>query len=67
MSSVYILYSITSNNYYIGFTSISVEERLERHNNNYYANKFTQKSKDWSLYLEIKCFLELQQKEGQKI
>ena len=55
-SHVYILFSSELNRFYIGSTIIPVDERLERHLENYYGSKkFTSKAKDWSLYLSIEC------------
>ena len=38
MSSVYIIYSNSSDSFYTGFTTESVVARVEKHNNNYYYN-----------------------------
>ncbi len=43
--NVYILHSSTLNKYYVGYTSLSVEERLRRHNSNHKG--FTGKANDW--------------------
>ena len=51
----YILYSNTLNRYYTGFTTIDVNDRLEKHLNQYYSNKYTSKVNDWKLYLDIVC------------
>lgn len=51
---VYILYSQSLNKYYVGFTSVGTNERLKRHNQNYYNNKFTAVGHPWQVYLEIK-------------
>ena len=52
----YILYSEDLNRFYIGSTSLSPEDRLERHLNKYYDDpKFTTKAKDWVLFLAITC------------
>ena len=56
MSSVYILHSEKLNRYYIGETTLCVEDRLEKHNTGYYGYKsFTSTTDDWILVLEIKC------------
>jgi putative endonuclease len=44
---VYILYSIQIDKHYIGYTSLSIEERLYKH---IHSNKgFTARSKDWQV------------------
>ncbi len=55
MCLCYILFSNKLNRYYTGFTTLSVDQRLENHLTNYYDNKFTSKAKDWIVFLEIKC------------
>jgi putative endonuclease len=55
MPSVYILYSASTDKYYVGFTTEAVSTRIERHNNDYYTDKYTQSGKPWELYLEITC------------
>jgi len=45
MALVYILYSSSSDRYYIGSTTQPIEERLRRHLTNH--NGFTTKAKDW--------------------
>ena len=45
MAYTYILHSVKLNKYYIGSTSISVEERLQKHLSNH--SGFTSKTKDW--------------------
>ena len=52
---VYILYSPSDDSFYIGATTIRPEERLGRHLEGYYENKFTRKVKDWELFLQIEC------------
>ena len=46
----YILYSKTLDRYYTGSTSMSLEERLRRHNTNHKG--YTGKSSDWELVHE---------------
>ena len=48
------------NSYYTGFTTTSVLERLHKHNDNYYNNKYTAKTSDWEIYLSIECTSEKQ-------
>ena len=55
MPSVYILYSQSKDSFYIGFTSVSAADRINRHIEDYYQNKYTASTKDWELYLEIIC------------
>ena len=50
MPYVYILYSPSTNKHYIGFTSETVAQRLEKHNSDYYKNKFTAIGKPWELF-----------------
>ncbi|HPT14099.1 MAG TPA: GIY-YIG nuclease family protein [Bacteroidales bacterium] len=45
MALVYILYSSSSDRYYIGSTTQPIEERLHRHLSDH--NGFTAKAKDW--------------------
>ncbi len=47
MYTVYILYSIIRNKYYIGFTSDELSERLRKHNSNHKG--FTGKIADWKI------------------
>ena len=44
MFSVYILYSLTLDRYYVGFT-IDLDSRLRRHNS--HSKGFTGRAKDW--------------------
>ena len=55
MASAYILYSISKDRFYIGFTTETVAVRLERHNNDYYEDKSTADGKPWTIFLEIPC------------
>jgi putative endonuclease len=50
MCLCYILFSNKLNRYYTGFTTLSVDQRLENHLTNYYDNKFTSKTKDWIVF-----------------
>ncbi|WP_445298479.1 GIY-YIG nuclease family protein [Lacibacter sp. H407] len=51
--TVYILYSISFDKYYVGYTGDIIAERLRRHNSNH--NGFTGGSGDWIVkYTE--CF-----------
>ena len=53
MAYVYIIYSGSTDKYYIGSTTEIIETRIERHNNGYYQNKYTESVKPWSLYYLI--------------
>ena len=49
--SVYILFSKTKDNYYVGFTSIEIKERIKKHNTMHKG--FTGGFCDWELkYIE---------------
>ena len=50
--SVYILYSLKLDRYYIGTTE-DVTKRLDQHNNNKYADAFTSRGIPWIIYLTI--------------
>ena len=52
----YILYSLTLDKFYIGFTADELNERLRKHNSKHKG--YTSKSKDW----EIKYFEKFQNK-----
>ena len=52
--SVYILFSIHLNRFYIGETS-DFENRLKQHNSGFYDNSYTKKVNDWEKYLLIEC------------
>ena len=47
MHTVYILYSLDADRYYIGYTSIAISERLKKHLSSY--SGYTAKFKDWEL------------------
>ena len=51
----YILYSKSSNKYYIGYTS-DIDERIKLHNRGHFGGKsYTNKADDWEIYLLIPC------------
>ena len=54
MHYLYILYSDTTDRYYIGETH-DVAERLFRHNNHTYKNSFTKIASDWQVALSRQC------------
>ena len=60
MASTYILYSISKDSFYIGFTTENVELRIIRHNTDYYNDKYTALGKPWELFLQIPCDSEKQ-------
>ena len=56
MPFAYIIYSPTRDRFYIGSTSTSISERIDKHINGHYPGKhFTSQAKDWSLFLAINC------------
>ncbi len=55
MSHVYILFSKKIDKYYVGFTTESVADRLVKHNEGYYDNKWTEAGKPWDLVFTITC------------
>ena len=55
MPSVYILFSVSLNKFYIGATSTEVDERIDKHLKEHYGQAFTSSSKDWELHLSINC------------
>jgi putative endonuclease len=54
MYFVYIIYSTKLDRYYTGITH-DVEQRVARHNSDYYENKWTSRGKPWALYMQIEC------------
>ena len=50
MPFVYILHSQTHDKFYIGFTTEDVGVRVDRHNSDYYQNKFTSRFKPWQSF-----------------
>ena len=55
MSHVYILFSKKNAKYYVGFTTESVADRLVKHNEGYYDDKWTEAGKPWDLVFTITC------------
>ena len=56
MAFCYIIFSVSLNRFYIGSTILEPKDRLQRHLEQFYSTrKFTAKTKDWELYLEILC------------
>jgi len=55
-SFVYILFSKSLNRFYIGVTTLRIEERIQNHIDKKYGNlNFTQKANDWQLFHFIEC------------
>ncbi|MGL5112942.1 MAG: GIY-YIG nuclease family protein [Flavobacterium sp.] len=46
--TVYILHSKSTDTFYVGYTSMAIEDRLVRHLSNHKG--FTGKTKDWELF-----------------
>ena len=57
---VYILSSPSKGVYYTGYTTITMEERLYKHNSGYYDKQYTAIAKDWEVYFLIECLSEKQ-------
>ncbi|MBK7130256.1 MAG: GIY-YIG nuclease family protein [Crocinitomicaceae bacterium] len=56
MYSVYILYSKKLGKHYIGLTSDTIEQRIEKHNTKHHGNhRFTAATNDWELFFQIAC------------
>jgi len=54
MSLCYILYSPILDRFYIGATNDAIENRISKHNNQYYGtDKFTAQTNDWQEFLTI--------------
>ena len=60
MSFVYILHSQIHDKFYTGFTNEDVGLRIDRHNSDYYQNKFTSRFKPWQLFWKLECTSENQ-------
>ena len=52
MASVYILYSLSADKYYIGSTK-DLDQRILFHQEKEFARSFTAKYSDWELFHEI--------------
>ncbi len=55
MNICYVLHSPLLDKYYVGITRESVEQRILKHNTQYYGQKFTAITNDWELFLAIEC------------
>ena len=63
MATVYILYSLDIDKFYIGSCN-NLNERLQEHQNNSYKTGFTNRANDWEIFLEIN---ELNYRQARKI
>jgi putative endonuclease len=63
MAAVYILYSKSRNNYYVG-SCLNLDERLEEHKTKKYADSFTTIADDWELFY---CIGDLEYKQARNI
>ncbi|MFH6961600.1 GIY-YIG nuclease family protein [Flavobacterium plurextorum] len=54
MHYLYILYSTSSQKFYIGETN-DVDERILKHRNHFYSNSFTKIANDWEIVLTFMC------------
>ena len=52
--TVYIIYSHSIDQFYVGQTS-DLEKRLQEHNSAYYQNSFSSRANDWSLFFSVDC------------
>ena len=52
--SVYIIYSLSADRFYIGQTC-NVTERVHQHNTSYYTDTSTTKITDWEIYWLLEC------------
>ncbi len=55
MSCCYILFSPSLQSSYIGITQLEINNRLEKHTLHLYGIKYTSKTNDWEVFLEISC------------
>ncbi|MES2725920.1 MAG: GIY-YIG nuclease family protein [Bacteroidota bacterium] len=54
MHYIYILYSPSSDSYYVGETS-DIAQRLEQHNNKLFEGAYTVQANDWQLFWSYAC------------
>ena len=54
MHYLYILYSKSTDKFYVGET-YNIQDRLEKHKSHYYSNSFTNIAEDWKLQLSFAC------------
>lgn len=56
MAICYILHSKRLNKFYIGYTTGTIEKRIEKHNTSFYGGKkYTHGTCDWELFYCIEC------------
>ncbi|WP_133554344.1 GIY-YIG nuclease family protein, partial [Algoriphagus boseongensis] len=51
---VYILYSKSTDRFYVGQT-VDLEKRLEEHNQNTFSKAHTKNVNDWEIFFSIEC------------
>ncbi|MFV0591783.1 MAG: GIY-YIG nuclease family protein [Draconibacterium sp.] len=51
---VYIIYSPSSDKFYVGET-VNIPHRIVEHNSGHYHHASTKFTNDWKLFLQIKC------------
>jgi putative endonuclease len=61
---VYILFSISRNSYYIGFTGDNLHERIRKHNSDHKG--FTGKTGDWKLVYQEGFILKVEAMNREK-
>jgi putative endonuclease len=54
MHYLYIIYSDSSQKFYIGETN-NMEDRVSKHQNHFYSNSFTKIADDWRIVLTFNC------------
>ena len=65
MAYVYILYSNSIDNYYIGSCK-DMECRLEQHANNHFKTGFTKRAKDWNIFFLLENLNQQQARDIEK-
>jgi len=61
-ATVYIMRSLKTSRFYIGFTTKLVEDRVLEHNDAKFEDAFTKRDRPWVLYFQIICESEKQAK-----
>ena len=59
-ATVYIIRSLKTSRYYIGFTTKKVEDRVLEHNDVKFEDAFTKRDRPWELHFQIICESEKQ-------
>ena len=54
MHYLYIIYSNSSQKFYIGETN-NIKDRVSKHQNHFYSNSFTKIADDWKIVLIFDC------------